>query len=100
MRVRRRQAIAFVCSPDGLVLDVLLDELDVVRDMAQPRALAGLVDPPSRQIARNILLEAQTTGALVAGRLRFTLPRGSRSLFVCAHPIAGGIILFCGTARP
>jgi signal transduction histidine kinase len=97
MRGGRGQAIALICSPEGLVLEVLLDELGIPSRLAPGMPFANLFEPDYAQTANDFLLRVADSNSLAEEEFKILQPHGYTSLFFSAYATARGIIVFGGT---
>jgi signal transduction histidine kinase len=89
--------IAFVCSHDGIVLEILVDELGVASRLVPGESFVSFVLPAYRRPAEKLLQTARNTNSPVEVKLGVDLPPGAASLFFSAHTTGRGIIVWGGT---
>jgi signal transduction histidine kinase len=97
MRGNPGRVIAFVCSHDGIVLEILVDELGVASRLVPGESFVRFVHPAYRQTAEKLLRTARNTDSPVEVKLEVNLPPGDVPLFFSVHTTGRGIVIWGGT---
>jgi signal transduction histidine kinase len=95
----RGQAFALICSPDGIIREVLIDELGVASRLAPGRPVTGLIKPASVKAAQEFLSKVRNSDLLLTEEFQVIPQVGQPSLFFSAQAIARGTVLFASTKR-
>jgi two-component system, OmpR family, sensor kinase len=98
MSAAGEKGVAFVCDGDGLVLDVLCDELGV--GVAPGRSLPDVVEPASAEKARSFLAVLRAQGAAFNWELNVpTEARAATRLHFAGGAVSSGFLVVGATSR-